>query len=75
MAQIVLMTHHGMAIRGTSTRDAVFRANYARQDALVTLQTVQLGASPSRGGMFGFGFGLTPREAADAERTTESESL
>ena len=71
--QIVLMTHHGLAIRAPSIRNAVFCAFYARQDAIVTLQMIQLlGAQAGRKrGVFG----LTAREASDAEETTESDSL
>ena len=71
--QIVLMTSHGLAIRAPSIRDAVFRAFYARQDAIVTLQTIQLLGVPAWKNAGNFG--LTPREASDAEETTESDSL
>ena len=71
--QIVLMTHHGLAIRAPSVRNAVFCAFYARQDAIVTLQTIQLLGVPAWKNAGNFG--LTPREASDAEETTESDSL
>lgn len=64
-SQIVLMKGHGMAVRGGTVRDAVFRSFYALQDAKVQLQTAMLGGSA----------GLTAREAQDAANTTESASL
>jgi hypothetical protein len=87
------MTHHGLAIRATSIRDAVFRAFYLKQDAVVTMGSVMLFGVVGQGvGNKGLGvlglesdagpglrsggdFGLTKREAKDAEGTTESESL
>ncbi|KAJ7588534.1 arad-like aldolase/epimerase [Mycena floridula] len=68
-SQLVLMKGHGMAVRGVSLRDAVFRAFYARQNAIVQFQSVMLG-----GGISG-DIGLSPREAEDAANTTESASL
>ncbi|KLO10095.1 arad-like aldolase/epimerase [Schizopora paradoxa] len=65
-SQVVLMKGHGMAVRGFSVRDAVFRSFYTRQDATVQLQARLLG---------GHNTGLTAREAMDAENTTESDSL
>ena len=56
-----------MAVRGLSLRDAVFRAFYARQDAIVQFQAIMLGGPHVQG--------LTAREARDAENTTESDSL
>jgi len=66
-SQVVLMKGHGMAVRGFSVRDAVFRAFYTRQDATVQLQARLLGG--------GANTGLTAREAMDAENTTESDNL
>jgi hypothetical protein len=62
------MKGHGMAIRAPSVRDAVFRAFYAKQDAIVQFQATLLGGGrqPS---------GLNMREAADAANTTEGVSL
>lgn len=65
--QVVLMKGHGMAVRGFSVRDAVFRSFYTLEDATVQLQARLLGGGPNTG--------LTPREAMDAENTTESDSL
>lgn len=65
--QLVLMKGHGMALRGASVRDAVFRSFYAREDAMVQLQSIQLGGPHV--------MGLTAREAHDGANTTESESL
>lgn len=65
--QLVLMKGHGMALRGASVRDAVFRSFYAREDAVVQLQSIQLGGPHV--------MGLTAREAHDGANTTESESL
>lgn len=56
-----------MALRGVSVRDAVFRSFYAREDAMVQLQSFQLGGPHV--------MGLTAREAHDGANTTESESL
>lgn len=67
IAQLVLMKGHGMALRGASVRDAVFRSFYAREDAMVQLQSIQLGGPHV--------MGLTAREAHDGANTTESESL
>lgn len=64
--QVVLMKGHGMAVRGFSVRDAVFRSFYTQQDATVQLQARLLG---------GHNTGLTAREAMDAENTTESDNL
>jgi len=66
-SQIVLMRGHGMAVRGASVRDAVFRSFYTKQDATIQLQSIQLGGSPAAV--------LTPREAVDAANTTESANL
>ncbi|KAF8953605.1 arad-like aldolase/epimerase [Flammula alnicola] len=62
---VVLMKGHGMAVRGSSVRDAVFRSFYTLQDAKVQFQATLLGGST----------GLTPREAQDGANTTESTSL
>ncbi|KJA21801.1 hypothetical protein HYPSUDRAFT_41664 [Hypholoma sublateritium FD-334 SS-4] len=64
-SQIVLMKGHGMAVRGSSVRDAVFRAFYTVQDAKVQFQARMLGVD----------VGLTPREATDGANTTESVAL
>jgi HCOMODA/2-hydroxy-3-carboxy-muconic semialdehyde decarboxylase len=61
------MKGHGMAIRGASVRDAVFRAFYTKQDATVQLQSILLGGTAQGG--------LTAREAVDAANTTESANL
>jgi len=66
-SQIVLMKGHGMAVRGESVRDAVFRAFYTMLDAQVQLQTHLLGGSPQDG--------LNAREASDSANTTESANL
>ena len=66
--QIVLMKGHGMAVRGQSVRDAVFRAFYTMLDAQVQLQSHLLGAPANQAV-------LTAREATDAANTTESPSL
>jgi len=63
-SQVVLMKGHGMAVRGLSVRDAVFRAFVTKQDATVQLQKILLGGNPRDG--------LTAREAADAANTTET---
>lgn len=60
------MKGHGMAIRGSSVRDAVFRAFYTLQDARVQFQAIQLGGHLVQG--------LTAREARDGASTTESPS-
>ncbi|KAF8192953.1 arad-like aldolase/epimerase [Pholiota molesta] len=62
---VVLMKGHGMAVRGSSVRDAVFRAFYTLQDAKVQFQARMLGKD----------VGLTAREAMDGATTTESASL
>lgn len=54
-----------MAIRGSSVRDAAFRAFYTVQDAKVQFQARMLGVD----------VGLTPREATDGANTTESVAL
>ena len=59
------MRGHGMSIRGSSVRDAVFRAVYTRDDAIVQLNAQILGGSA----------GLSAREAADGANTTEGASL
>jgi ribulose-5-phosphate 4-epimerase/fuculose-1-phosphate aldolase len=59
------MKGHGMAVRGSSVRDAVFRAFYTLQDAKVQFQARMLGND----------VGLTAREAMDGATTTESASL
>lgn len=59
------MKGHGMAIRGATVRDAVFRAFYTLQDAKVQFQARMLGVD----------VGLTAREATDAANTTESTAL
>jgi len=63
-SQVVLMRGHGMAVRGASLRDAVFRSFYTKQAATVQLQSIQLGGSAASV--------LTPREAIDAANTTEA---
>ncbi|KIJ31222.1 hypothetical protein M422DRAFT_186286, partial [Sphaerobolus stellatus SS14] len=62
---IVLMKGHGMAVKGASVRDAVFRSFYTVQDAKIQFQAAMLGGSA----------GLTAREAQDGANTTESASL
>jgi len=62
---IVLMKGHGMAVRGVSVRDAVFRSFYTLQDAKVQFQARMLGVDS----------GLTAREAQDAANTTEGALL
>ncbi|PPQ93083.1 hypothetical protein CVT25_003115 [Psilocybe cyanescens] len=64
---IVLMKGHGMAVKGAGIRDAVFRAFYTKQSAVVQLQAMAL----SGGKMTG----LDAREAADAATTNEGQSL
>lgn len=59
------MKGHGMAVRGSSVRNAVFRSFYTLQDAMVQLQAIMLGGA----------HGLTPREAHDGANTTENASL
>jgi len=59
------MKGHGMAVRGSSVRDAVFRSFYTLQDARVQFQARMLGGDS----------GLTAREARDSANTTESASL
>ena len=59
------MTGHGMAIRGTSVRNAVFRAFYTQQNAMVQMQATLLGGLKAPEG-------LTPREATDTESTVEA---
>lgn len=66
--KIVLMKGHGMAVRGASVRDAVFRAFYTKLDATVQLQSILLGGGK-------LSDGLTAREAVDAANTTESANL
>ena len=61
------MKGHGLALHGSSLRDAVFRAFYAREDAMIQLQSFQLGGPHV--------MGLTAREAHDGANTTESPSL
>jgi hypothetical protein len=53
-----------MAVRGVSVRDAVFRSYYTKQDAIVLLQTIQLGGSATAL--------LTQREATDSAKTIEN---
>ncbi|KAF8151336.1 arad-like aldolase/epimerase [Crassisporium funariophilum] len=71
-SQVVLMKGHGMAIRGASIRDAVYRSFYTKQSAVVQFQAVLLG-SLSPGGQQPMG--LTARQAMDAATTNEGESL
>lgn len=59
------MRGHGMSVRGSSVRDAVFRSVYTRDDAIVQLNAAILGGST----------GLSAREAADGANTTEGDSL
>lgn len=61
-----------MAIRGASTRDAVFRSFYAKESAIVQMQAVLLGGLAVGGKQ---PTGLTAREAMDAAATNEGESL
>ena len=61
------MKGHGMAVRGASVRDAVFRSFYTLQDARVQFQALMLGGGKE--------MGLTAREAQDGANTTESASL
>jgi len=63
-SQVVLMRGHGMAVRGATVRDAVFRSYYTKQDAIVLLQTIQLGGSATAL--------LTQREAVDSANTVEN---
>lgn len=63
---------HGMAIRGTSVRNAVFRAFYTMQNAEVQSTATLLGAL-ALGGQAPVG--LPPRVAMDATVTFESDSL
>ncbi|THU81598.1 arad-like aldolase/epimerase [Dendrothele bispora CBS 962.96] len=71
-SEVVLMTGHGLAIRGTSIRNAVFRAFYTKQSATVQAQGLLIGG-------FGAGgtvpMGLSEREAMDAKGTNEGDSL
>ncbi|KAF9049089.1 arad-like aldolase/epimerase [Panaeolus papilionaceus] len=71
-SQIVLMKGHGMAVKGTSIRDVVFRSFYTKQSAVVQAQAVLLGRLAPMGQE---PLGLSVREAMDAETTNESESL
>ncbi|KDR82351.1 hypothetical protein GALMADRAFT_206248 [Galerina marginata CBS 339.88] len=71
-SQLVLMKGHGMAIRGASTRDAVYRSFYAKQSAIVQAQAVLLGGLAHGGKQ---PTGLTARQAMDAAVTNEGESL
>ncbi|KAF4617606.1 hypothetical protein D9613_005618 [Agrocybe pediades] len=71
-SQLVLMKGHGMAVRGASIRDAVYRSFYAKQSAVVQAQAVLLGGL-ARGGQQPMG--LSVREAMDAAVTNEGESL
>ncbi|KAF8904138.1 arad-like aldolase/epimerase [Gymnopilus junonius] len=71
-SQLVLMKGHGMAVRGSSIRDAVFRSFYAKQSAIVQAQAVLLGGLAHGGKQ---PLGLTVREAMDAAVTNEGESL
>ncbi|HLU54887.1 MAG TPA: class II aldolase/adducin family protein [Pseudonocardia sp.] len=45
-APIVLMRGHGVSVVGSSVREAVYRAVYARQNARAQLQTLALGGTP-----------------------------
>ncbi|KAJ3966728.1 arad-like aldolase/epimerase [Lentinula raphanica] len=71
-SEVVLMKGHGMAIRGTSVRDTVFRAFYTMQNADVQSTASLLGAL-AMGGVPPAG--LSPRVAMDATVTFESDSL
>jgi len=71
-SQLVLMKGHGMAVRGSSIRDAVFRSFYAKESAIVQAQAVMLGALAPGGKQ---PTGLTVREAMDTAVTNEAESL
>lgn len=66
------ITGHGMAVKGTSIRDVVFRSFYTKQSAVVQAQAVLLGRLAPMGQE---PLGLSVREAMDAETTNESESL
>jgi len=69
---VVLMKGHGMAVQGTSVRNAVFRSYYTMLNADVQSMAVLLG-SLAHGGQSPTG--LSPRDAMDAAATLESESL
>ncbi|KAF5391086.1 hypothetical protein D9757_003134 [Collybiopsis confluens] len=71
-SQVVLMKGHGMAVRGTSVRNVVFRSYYTMENANVQSAATLLGA-------LGIGGrppqGLSARVATDATTTFESENL
>jgi len=71
-SQLVLMKGHGMAVRGASIRDAVFRSFYAKESAIVQAQAVLLGGLAHGGQQ---PVGLTVRQAMDAATTNEGDSL
>ncbi|KAJ4480162.1 arad-like aldolase/epimerase [Lentinula aciculospora] len=71
-SEIVLMKGHGMAVRGTSVRNAVFRAFYTMQNADVQSMATLLGALALGGQPPA---GLSPRVDMDATTTFESDSL
>lgn len=67
-----MLVGHGMAVQGTSVRNAVFRSYYTMLNADVQSMAVLLG-SLAHGGQSPTG--LSPRDAMDAAATLESESL
>ncbi|KIK57134.1 hypothetical protein GYMLUDRAFT_46363 [Collybiopsis luxurians FD-317 M1] len=68
---VVLMTGHGMAVRGTSVRNVVFRSYYTMENANVQSTTTFLGALAMGGKS---PTGLSPRVAMDATTTNEGDS-
>ncbi|KIK64088.1 hypothetical protein GYMLUDRAFT_221365 [Collybiopsis luxurians FD-317 M1] len=69
---VVLMTGHGMAVRGTSVRNVVFRSYYTMENANVQSTASFLGALAMGGKP---PTGLSPRVAMDATTTNEGVSL
>ncbi|KAJ6578051.1 class II aldolase and Adducin N-terminal domain-containing protein [Mycena capillaripes] len=57
-SQVVLMRGHGMAVRASSVREAVFNSFYIKQNAIVQLQAILLGAGKKPEA-------LNPREVTD----------
>uniref|UniRef100_A0A8H7XPC8 Class II aldolase/adducin N-terminal domain-containing protein n=1 Tax=Psilocybe cubensis TaxID=181762 RepID=A0A8H7XPC8_PSICU len=83
-SNVVLMRGHGMAVMSAQSeqagvRDAVFRAFYGMQSAVVQMQALLLGLAGGGGGGPGAGvhmdMGLSAREAVDAAATNEGASL
>ncbi|KAJ7284383.1 arad-like aldolase/epimerase [Mycena rebaudengoi] len=63
-SQVVLMRGHGMAVRGSTIRNVVFRSYYIKEDAVVQYQSILLGGgTPPQI--------LTAREAVDASTTAD----